>query len=71
MKMTCQVEFDKNPLQYYRRVTHLKSFSKKVLTIDDDMNFKYLQAYKCAGKIYSGNKGKIIKNGENLLTTII
>ena len=60
--MTCKVEFDKNSLLYYRLVTHLKFFSKRVLTesetadeIDDEMNFmirkKYPQAYKCTEKI--------------------
>ena len=61
-RMTCQVEFDKNSLPYYRLVTHLKFFAKSVFTeqeqsdeIDDEMNFmiksKYRRAYKCADKI--------------------
>ena len=62
IRMTCQVEFDKNSLPYYRLVTHLKFFAKRVFTeqeqsdeIDDEMNFmiksKYRRAYKCADKI--------------------
>ena len=62
IRMTCQIEFDKNSLQYYRLVTHLKFFVKRVLTeqesneeIDNDMNLmvknKYPKAYNCAMKI--------------------
>ena len=62
IRMTCQVEFDKNSLPYYRLVTHLKFFAKRVFTeqqpldeIDDEMNLmvrnKYKRAYDCAEKV--------------------
>ena len=62
IRMTCQVEFDKSSLPYYRLVTHLKFFAKRVFTeqeqldeIDDEMNLmiknKYRRAYDCADKI--------------------
>ena len=62
IRMVCRVEFDKNSLPYYRLVTHLKFFAKRVLTeqasadeIEDEMNFmvqkKYPMAYACANKI--------------------
>lgn len=62
IRMTCQVEFDKNSLPYYRLITHLKFFAKRIFTeqqpldeIDDEMNLmirnKYKRAYDCAEKI--------------------
>lgn len=62
IRMVCQVEFDKDSIQYYRLVTHLKFFAKRVFTekesedeIDDEMNLmikkKYPQAFRCAEKI--------------------
>lgn len=62
IRMTCRVEFDKNSLPYYRLITHLKFFAKRVFTeqqpldeIDDEMNLmvrnKYKRAYDCAEKI--------------------
>ena len=62
IRMTCQVEFDKNSLSYYRLVTHLKFFAKRIFTeqaspdeIDEEMNLmirkKYKRAYDCAEKI--------------------
>ena len=62
IRMVCQVEFDKDSIQYYRLVTHLKFFAKRVFTekesedeIDDEMNLmikkKYPQAFHCVEKI--------------------
>ena len=62
IRMVCQFEFDKDSIQYYRLVTHLKFFAKRVFTekesedeIDDEMNLmikkKYPQAFRCAEKI--------------------
>lgn len=62
IRMTCQVEFDKDSLSYYRLVTHLKFFAKRIFTekaspdeIDEEMNLmvrkKYKRAYDCAEKI--------------------
>lgn len=62
IRMVCQIEFDKDSIQYYRLVTHLKFFAKRVFTekesedeIDDEMNLmikkKYPQAFHCAEKI--------------------
>ena len=62
IRMICKIELDKNSLSYYRLVTHLKFFSKRVLTeqestdeIEDEMSLmvqkKYPQAYDCAEKI--------------------
>ena len=62
IRMVCRVEFDKNSLPYYRLVTHLKFFVKRVLIkqeskteIEDDIismvNSKYYQAANCAEKI--------------------
>ena len=62
IRMVCKIEFDKNSIQYYRLVTHLKFFAKRVLTeqasedeIEDEMSLmvqkKYPQAYECANKI--------------------
>lgn len=62
IRMVCKVEFDKNSLPYYRLVTHLKFFAKRILTeqesadeIEDEMSLmvqkKYPKAYDCAEKI--------------------
>lgn len=62
IRMVCQIEFDKDSIQYYRLVIHLKFFAKRVFTekeyedeIDDEMNLmikkKYPQAFHCAEKI--------------------
>ncbi len=62
IRMICKIELDKNSLSYYRLVTHLKFFSKRVLTeqesadeIEDEMSLmvqkKYPKAYDCAEKI--------------------
>ena len=81
IRMVCKVEFDKNSIQYYRLVTHLKFFAKRVLTeqesadeIEDEMNFmvkkKYPQAYECANKIAELIFSKYhyrINSDENLL----
>ena len=62
VRMTCQIEFDKHSLEYYRFITHLKFFVKRVLTgqesknvIEDDIlqmiNSKYHKSADCAEKI--------------------
>ena len=62
VRMSCQIEFDKNSIEYYRFITHLKFFVKRVLIkqesnteIEDDIismvNSKYYQAANCAEKI--------------------
>ena len=58
IRMVCKIELDKNSIQYYRLVTHLKFFAKRVLTeqaSEDEMSLmvqkKYPQAYECANKI--------------------
>lgn len=62
VRMTCRVEFDKDSLAYYRFVTHVKFFAKRIFSgqetagdIEDEIHFmvkkKYPQAYSCAEKI--------------------
>ena len=35
VRMSCQIEFDKNSIEYYRFTTHLKFFAKRVLSADE------------------------------------
>jgi len=62
VRMTCQIEFDKQSFEYYRFVTHLKFFVKRVLNgqqakkeIEDEVSAavknKYVKATECAEKI--------------------
>ena len=62
VRLTCSVDFDKESMNYYRFVTHLKFFAKRVFMrqetpddIDPDMSSmikkKYPKAYNCAEKI--------------------
>jgi Transcriptional antiterminator len=62
VRMTCKIEFDKQSLEYYRFVTHLKFFVKRVLIgqeseneIEDEIALmvksKYRRAAECAEKI--------------------
>ncbi len=62
VRMVCRIEFDRESMNYYRFVTHLKFFAKRVFMhqesadeIDEEMGLmirkKYSQAYACADKI--------------------
>ena len=62
VRYTCKVEFNKDSLQYYRFVTHLKFFAKRVFTgqvstaeVDEEMaemvEKKYAVAHQCVEKI--------------------
>ena len=62
VRMVCRIEFDRESMNYYRFVTHLKFFAKRVFMhqesadeIDDEMGGmikrKYAQAYACSEKI--------------------
>ncbi|MCR5833301.1 MAG: PRD domain-containing protein [Selenomonadaceae bacterium] len=62
IRMTCKVEFNKDSLSYYRFITHLKFFAKRIFTeqnppeeIDDEMSLmvkkKYPRAFQCTEKI--------------------
>ena len=62
VRYTGNIEYDKDSLQYYRFVTHLKFFAKRVLTgqestaeVDAEMSAmvqkKYAAAYRCVLKI--------------------
>ena len=62
VRMACQIEFDRESLQYYRFITHLKFFAKRVFSgeqstneVEDEMQLmikkKYAKASDCANKI--------------------
>lgn len=62
VRYTTKTEYDKDSLQYYRFITHLKFFAKRIFTgqenpaeVDDEMNEmvqkKYALAHLCAEKI--------------------
>ncbi len=62
VRMVCRIDFDRESMNYYRFVTHLKFFAKRVFMhqetadeIDEEMGDmikrKYPQAYACAEKI--------------------
>ncbi len=62
VRYTCQIEFDRDSLQYYRFITHLKFFAKRVFTgqesvaeVDEEMaamvEKKYAAAHRCVLKI--------------------
>ncbi|MBQ9477993.1 MAG: PRD domain-containing protein [Selenomonadaceae bacterium] len=62
VRMVCRIDFDRESLNYYRFITHLKFFAKRVFMhqesaeeIDDEMGGmikrKYAQAYACSEKI--------------------
>ena len=62
VRLSCRAEFDKDSLPYYRFVTHLKFFAKRVLVerqstdeIEDEIysviKKKYSMATACADKI--------------------
>ncbi len=62
VRMVCRIDFDRESMNYYRFITHLKFFAKRVFMhqesadeIDNDMGDmikrKYSQAYACAEKI--------------------
>ena len=69
VRMVCRIEFDRESMNYYRFVTHLKFFAKRVFMhqesgneLDDEMGDmirrKYAQAYACAEKIAALVKNK-------------
>ncbi len=62
VRMACRIEFDRDSLQYYRFITHLKFFAKRVFSgeqstneVEDEMQAmikkKYAKASDCANKI--------------------
>ena len=62
VRMACRIEFDRDSLQYYRFITHLKFFAKRVFSgeqstneVEDEMQTmikkKYAKASDCANKI--------------------
>lgn len=62
VRHTCAVEFDVESLQYYRFITHLKFFAKRMFTereivaeVDEEIEKlfqrKYVAAYRCVQKI--------------------
>ena len=62
VRMICRIDFDRESLNYYRFITHLKFFAKRVFMhqesaeeLDDEMGGmikrKYAQAYACSEKI--------------------
>ena len=62
VRLSCRTEFDKDSLAYYRFVTHLKFFAKRVLVgqqtkdeVEDEIHSvirkKYSRAAQCAEKI--------------------
>ena len=62
VRMTFRIEFDKDSLAYYRLISHVKFFAKRVFSgqesaeeIEDEMNMmikrKYPESFECAEKI--------------------
>ena len=84
VRMNCSIEFDKNSLEYYRFITHVKFFAKRVLTgqeskteIEDEIALmvknKYPKATECAEKIselIGKNYNYRVSSDEKLYLTI-
>ena len=84
VRMTCQIEFDKKSIDYYRFITHLKFFVKRMLSgqerkndIDDDVSGlvrqKYPIATECAEKLavmIAQKYNYTVGNDEKLYLTI-
>lgn len=84
VRMTCKIEFDKESLEYYRFITHLKFFAKRVLTsqeseneIEDEVTMsarnKYRRATECVEKIaqlIAKKHNYKVKSDEKLYLTI-
>lgn len=85
VKLYFQVELDENSLSYYRFVTHLKYFGKRIFTkatqnndpLNQDlleiMKEKYIQSYLCSLKIKTFIKERynyVLESEECLFLTI-
>lgn len=84
VRMTSHVEFDRDSIAYYRFITHLKFFAKRVFTkqesdgdIEEDMSTmikkKYARAYRCTEKISAlvrQNYGYNVSDDEEFYLTI-
>ena len=84
VRMVCRIDFDRESMNYYRFITHLKFFAQRVFMhqecadeIDGDMSDmirkKYSQAYACAEKIAAHVENKYgyrVSNDEKFYLTI-